>query len=211
MREKQPHKWEEEIVEVLQELGGEAHYSDIYELVKERGIMHLGKAWKKSIQGCIERLSSDSDAYKGPKDLFYSVNGVNRRSGIWGLRDYNNEYGKNNYTQDDLSFSEGKRSLKKHIIIERNPNVIREAKKKFKKEHNGRLYCEICKFDFSEKYGELGIDFIEGHHIIPVSEMKLGDKTKVEDIAIVCSNCHSMIHRKKPWLTREKLKRIIKE
>jgi len=41
--------------------------------------------------------------------------------------------------------------------------------------------------------------------------MKLGDKTKVEDIAIVCSNCHSMIHRKKPWLTREKLKRIIKE
>lgn len=133
MREKQPHKWEEEIVEVLQELGGEAHYSDIYELVKERGIMHLGKAWKKAIQGCVERLSSDSHAFKGPKDLFYSVNGVDSRSGIWGLREYSSKWGKNNFTQDDISFPEGKRALKRHIVIERNPSVIREARKSLKR------------------------------------------------------------------------------
>lgn len=41
--------------------------------------------------------------------------------------------------------------------------------------------------------------------------MKPGDETDVDDIAIVCSNCHSMIHRRKPWLTREQLKSILKE
>ena len=36
------------------------------------------------------------------------------------------------------------------------------------------------------------------------------EKTSIEDIVMVCSNCHSMIHRKKPWLTIDKMKSIIK-
>ncbi|WP_236906927.1 HNH endonuclease [Clostridium sporogenes] len=55
----------------------------------------------------------------------------------------------------------------------------------------------------------MGEDFIEGHHIKPVSELKEGEKTKVEDIVLLCSNCHKMIHRKRPWLSREKLKTLI--
>ncbi|GAE32694.1 hnh endonuclease [Halalkalibacter hemicellulosilyticusJCM 9152] len=60
----------------------------------------------------------------------------------------------------------------------------------------GRLFCEICNFDFYKKYGELGGDFIEGHHTIPVSELEEGHKTNVKDIVLVCSNCHRMLHRK---------------
>ncbi len=26
---------------------------------------------------------------------------------------------------------------------------------------HGRLYCEVCKFDFEKKYGVIGKDFIE--------------------------------------------------
>tara|TARA_B100000949_G_C14090247_1_gene369680 strand:- start:70 stop:297 length:228 start_codon:yes stop_codon:yes gene_type:complete len=53
-------------------------------------------------------------------------------------------------------------------------------------------------FSFSEVYGEHGTGFIEVHHKVPVST--LGDDTRVDpkqDIAVVCSDCHRMIHRKK--------------
>lgn len=57
--------------------------------------------------------------------------------------------------------------------------MIRLAKEKFKKEHNGRLFCEICEFEFYEKYGEIGKVFIDGHHTISVSELKEGQVTKI--------------------------------
>lgn len=60
------------------------------------------------------------------------------------------------------------------IYRERNPKVIQRAKEKFIQEHNGPLYCEICGFDFYKTYGELGGDFIEGHHTLPVSQLEQG-------------------------------------
>ena len=60
------------------------------------------------------------------------------------------------------------------------------------------------------QFTAIGEDFIEGHHTIPVSEMKPNHKTKPEEIAMVCSNCHRMLHRKRPWLSIDKLKELIK-
>ena len=77
-------------------------------------------------------------------------------------------------------------------------------------EHNNKLFCEACGFDFSDKYVDLGIGFIEAHHIKPIAKMKQNEKTKIEDIVMLCSNCHSMIHRKKPWTTKDNLKSILK-
>lgn len=113
-------------------------------------------------------------------------------------------------TQEDEEFAEGKEYVAKHIRRERNQHLIKLAKIKFKNEHDGKLYCEACGFDFGAKYGKLGDGFIEAHHTKPVSEMAEGEKTKLEDIAMLCSNCHSMIHRKKPWLRKEELKKLIK-
>lgn len=97
-------------------------------------------------------------------------------------------------SEDNKSYEEGKVRLETHINRERNPKVVKEAKLLFIK-NNGRLYCELCGFDFEKVYGELGRGFIEGHHINPVSQMKDGDVTKVEDIKMLCSNCHKMVHR----------------
>lgn len=85
------------------------------------------------------------------------------------------------------------------------------AKKQFKERHNGKLFCEICGFSFADKYGDIGKDFIEAHHIKPVSEMKEGESTNINDIVMVCSNCHSMIHRRKPWLNKNEIRDIIKK
>ena len=108
-----------------------------------------------------------------------------------------------------MEYNEGIKILKQHYQRERNSTVIKLAKEKFKKE-NKRLYCEICGFDFEKVYGELGVDFIEGHHRIPVSEMEENQKTNPEDIIMVCSNCHRMLHRKSPCLDIIELNKIIK-
>lgn len=179
--------------------------NDIYDVFeKENKDISLPTSYKAIIRSILERNSSDSTVFDGKENLFYSVDGIG--NGHWGLTECKNTV---ELTQEDDEFSEGKLSLRKHLQRERNPKVISEAKKNFVAKH-GHLFCEVCGFDFKEKYGDLGENFIEAHHTKPVSAMKDGEKTKIEDIAMVCSNCHSMIHRKKPWLDKASLKRVIK-
>ena len=106
-------------------------------------------------------------------------------------------------------FPEGKIVERKHKARERNSVVVAIAKEDFKEKY-GKLFCQICEFDFEDKYGKLGKDFIEGHHTIAVSDMQQDHKTKPEDIAMVCSNCHKMVHKKRPWLTMTELKKVLK-
>lgn len=109
---------------------------------------------------------------------------------------------------EETEFPEGREIERKHKLRERNQAVIKSAKEAFKRK-NGKLYCQVCNFDFYENYGEIGYDFIEGHHTIPISELKGEIKTQVKDVALVCSNCHRMLHRKRPWLKMADLKKLI--
>lgn len=106
-------------------------------------------------------------------------------------------------------FPEGKIVERTHKARERNSQVISLAKDKFKQVH-GRIFCQVCGFDFEKEYGEVGKDFIEAHHTIAVSEMTPDHKTKVEDIAMLCANCHRMVHKKRPWLTMKDLDKLLK-
>ena len=198
--------YKEKVIESLKELGGHAYLNDIYKVFEKISDEELPESYKAIVRATLEKNSSDSTVFDGKDDLFYSVDGIG--NGHWGLRSINNE-NVLELTQDDDEFSEGKLLLKLHLQRERNPKLIRNAKKNFL-DKNGRLYCEICGFDFNEKYGELGKNYIEAHHMIPVSTMAEGEKTKIEDIVMVCSNCHSMIHRKKPWLNKTELKKLLK-
>lgn len=114
---------------------------------------------------------------------------------------------------DKRLYYEGKERLKKHIKLEkeRNSLVIKDAKRAFFKKH-GRLYCQICGFDFREVYGEVGKNFAEGHHKKMVADMdKEGETITIDDIAIVCSNCHAMLHRSNPPISVEELKNIVEK
>jgi hypothetical protein len=117
---------------------------------------------------------------------------------------------------DDLSedepdvreeFPEGEAFERRHVARERNPAVIRRAKALAMKK--GALTCRVCTFDFQKRYGRVGHGFIEGHHTIPVKDLSPGATTKVTDIALVCANCHRMLHRKRPWLTMDQLKELV--
>jgi hypothetical protein len=108
----------------------------------------------------------------------------------------------------DVEFPEGKKLQQLHIKRERSPKLVRLAKASFKEKH-GRLFCEVCKFDFESIYGQPGVDFIEAHHTIPVSLLPPGAKTKVSELALVCSNCHRMLHRTRPWRSIPQLRSLV--
>ncbi len=108
-------------------------------------------------------------------------------------------------------FQEGRRKLIQHERLEktRSAALINEAKRLFRL-NNGRLFCEACDFDFEEKYGLRGKDYIEAHHKIPISTLEGPVNNTVNELAMVCSNCHRMLHRP-PWISIDELKGLIQK
>jgi 5-methylcytosine-specific restriction protein A len=104
---------------------------------------------------------------------------------------------------------EGRVITAMHRRYERNSRLI-EAKKRRALATFGRLACEACGFDFRKGYGDRGDGFIECHHVKPVHALRVGDKTKIADLRLLCSNCHRMVHAKQPWLTIDELVTIIR-
>lgn len=99
--------------------------------------------------------------------------------------------------------------LKLHRSRERDRKLI-ERKKAQALAATGKLTCEACDFDFEKAYGELGTGFIEAHHKKPVSTLRKGEKTRCADLALVCANCHRMLHRSRELLGLEQLKALLR-
>jgi 5-methylcytosine-specific restriction protein A len=79
-----------------------------------------------------------------------------------------------------------------HRKIERNRTAARAAKKF----HGTR--CQACDLSFPERYGAIGDGFIEAHHLKAISTLEEGVAVAYNiaaDFAVLCSNCHRMIHR----------------
>jgi predicted HNH restriction endonuclease len=71
-----------------------------------------------------------------------------------------------------------------------------------------RCYC--CGFSFEEFYGALGKDFAIIHHLDPLENSDGQPReTSVEEVRIVCANCHYILHRQAPPLGVDELKRRI--
>lgn len=103
------------------------------------------------------------------------------------------------YSEGDIKTYFGKR-------YERNP----KNRKKAIMIHG--TTCTVCNFNFEKFYGAHGKDFIEVHHLKPIStfeQQRIIDPQT--DLAPVCSNCHRMLHRNKDHvLSIEELRTIIK-
>jgi hypothetical protein len=104
--------------------------------------------------------------------------------------------------------SEGSEMYRTHKTIERDRKIV-ERKKELHLREFGHLKCEVCSFDFSKRYGELGEGYIECHHIVPLAQAGLSE-TKLTDLVLVCANCHRMLHRKIDLISVEILKKSLK-
>lgn len=84
---------------------------------------------------------------------------------------------------------------------------LRRAKIQQMERGGGELSCEVCAFDFEETYGELGKAYIEVHHRTPLYVS--GEvESALDDLVLLCANCHRMIHRS-GWLPLESLAKTV--
>ena len=108
---------------------------------------------------------------------------------------------------DSISAFEGRELLRLHKIRERNQRLVAQKKQTILA-LQGALGCEVCGFDFASVYGQMGFGFAECHHKYPLWQTVGERETTLEELAIVCSNCHRMLHRR-PWPTVEELTSIV--
>lgn len=101
------------------------------------------------------------------------------------------------YADEEMAAVEG--ALRVALVRHRRrEQKLREAKiAQASKSGAGHLRCEVpgCGFDFLEAYGEIGRDYAQVHHLKQLSDLESPTRTTLKDLAVVCANCHAMIHR----------------
>jgi len=111
---------------------------------------------------------------------------------------------KNN--EAEREWFEDRTKYRLHRVTERNQTLSKKVK-----QLQGCI-CKACGFDFESRYGEIGRGYIEAHHNVPISKLS-GTKIQLDplnDFTVLCSNCHSMIHRIKPTPTLEEFRQNLK-
>ena len=70
----------------------------------------------------------------------------------------------------------------------------------------------MCGLRFEDAYGTIGEGFAEAHHRIPLHRLSGKVKTRMEDLATICANCHRMLHKMEGKRNDvEKLKAIVRK
>ncbi len=128
-------------------------------------------------------------------DLAMMINVYRLATARGGTDDLDSGHSVTDQLQVDLSGStlQEKRQYRYHRVIERNHRLASAAK-----QIQGYV-CKVCCFDFETIYGSLGREYIEAHHLVPISQLPLNQvmqRSPKDDFAVVCANCHRMIHRK---------------
>jgi hypothetical protein len=103
-----------------------------------------------------------------------------------------------------VSATEGRSRLVLHLQRERNQAVVRS-----KKRHATSLHCEVCGFSFGSAYGRAASDYCEVHHLLPLSEVARTTRTRMEDLAILCANCHRVVHLQNPPYTLSQVRAML--
>jgi hypothetical protein len=92
-------------------------------------------------------------------------------------------------TPDVYSAYENRRVVRTHLARERDPELARRTKEK------DGWRCQVCGMTFLEFYGEIGRDFAEAHHTVPLSKLRNRRQSTIDDLTTVCANCHRMLHK----------------
>jgi predicted HNH restriction endonuclease len=104
---------------------------------------------------------------------------------------------------EELS-DEGARRLRMHFESERKPQNARA-----KKQSALSLACEICGFSFLTFYGPAAAQYCEVHHRVPLKSLRRAARVKLNDLAILCSNCHRVVHLRYPPYQLKEVRNMI--
>lgn len=104
--------------------------------------------------------------------------------------------------REDVEFVEGRVVTELHTRREREPKL--RARLLSSRHSSGKLFCEMCGAPPLSTNAELQEAHFEAHHIISLSST--GARiTRLSDVALLCANCHRLLHRaiavEKRWLS----------
>ncbi|QAY36076.1 hypothetical protein ETN89_12620 [Photobacterium damselae subsp. damselae] len=100
-------------------------------------------------------------------------------------------------TPSKVTDSEGKFRYVLHKRRERS-SALRKAKVEHFLTTNDFIHCELCRVNLNDKYpSSLSEGYIEVHHIKPISTLAEHTPTHIDDLILLCPNCHRMVHRTK--------------
>ena len=109
------------------------------------------------------------------------------------------------FLEDETSYQEGQTVVRTMEQRRRSQQLVRRAKERHLAQ-NGRLLCEVCGFDFNHQYG---VDYIEAHHTDPIASSMEGRETTMNDLHMLCANCHRVAHLRTPPYTLAELKHML--
>ncbi|HEY5721504.1 MAG TPA: DUF3578 domain-containing protein [Allosphingosinicella sp.] len=81
---------------------------------------------------------------------------------------------------------------RQHRAVERQSGHSKEVKKR------QGTKCKGCDRNLADVYGEVAQGLIDAHHLTPLASLADGEQVKfdpVKDFAVLCPNCHRVIHR----------------
>lgn len=194
--------WKEQLLDLSNFLWGSSHFPYVF-FFKTQHIELTWTQFKKDVQympnfrpsGNVYRVKSDRLEHFGGSGGYVS-HLLRKPYVIDDLGDY--EIRENSPEQE---YAEGERQVREASYFKRNSKLVKDAKAEF------GFVCQVCDFDFESVYGkELGAGFIECHHKNPLHEKDENYISTLNDVCVVCSNCHRMLHRTKPAMKPEILK-----
>lgn len=110
---------------------------------------------------------------------------------------------------DEVEFVEGRTVTALHTRREREPKLRQRLLTT--RQASGHLFCEMCGRPPLSHNAALRDAHFEAHHIIPLASTGVR-ATRLSDLALLCANCHRLLHRaiamEKRWLTVPEGKKI---
>lgn len=70
--------------------------------------------------------------------------------------------------------------------------------------------CEVCGLDLSQMYLESAGILTEAHLLVPITQTKADAHYNASDFIMVCPACHKVLHRTRPWLSRQEVHYILR-
>ncbi|ASS75190.1 hypothetical protein CIG75_09480 [Tumebacillus algifaecis] len=214
----QPRRWIDELLDVFHELDGIAHYKQVYETIRIRGVMDLtsNTNWQAAVRRTVEQYSSDSEAFLNKEDFFYTVKGKGK--GVWGLREILQADEKrlvskltNEITETEIeNIFEADDELVKKILSRINTiasieerQVIIKARKASRAVISKlkQLYdhsCQLCRSNHNSRYG---VNVVEAHHI---EHFSISQNHHPSNLVILCPTHHRLVHAGKATYLRDR-------
>lgn len=98
--------------------------------------------------------------------------------------------------ENAISVTEGRRRLATHYRRERSRTLINQKKREAKIFSGGALACEVCDLSSHALHPSslVAERAFEVHHRLPLGATRSTRRTALTDLAIVCANCHRMLH-----------------